>query len=141
MSLSYFVYYNTTGEIVTYNIVAENMLEIQEVPNGCSMLVLTGPSDFLTLSTGFYVTNNTLTPRTSMPVTLSTTSIKANGASEATITGIPTGTVATLTGVESIGPETITDGELIITSNAAGAIYVSLNNATNRAWSAVINAS
>lgn len=67
-----------------------------------------------------------LVAKVSMGLGLSATTFAADGAAEITISDIPVGAVATVSGAISAGPEAITDGALILTSNVAGSILVTI---------------
>lgn len=61
------------------------------------------------------------------PITLSPTTIAADGVAEAVISGVPAGSVLTITGATAVGPATIGDGEVRLTSTAVGQLRVRLD--------------
>ena len=139
----YSIYYTTAdGTIVASNAIPEAFASFQVIPDGCSQLALeSSPGIFTVLSSTNYVDNGVLTAKATMSLTTNKTTFTANGTDEVTITGIPNGSVVTISGAVS-ATETITDGELIITSNVTGTILVSItNNPQYLPWSITLDAS
>jgi hypothetical protein len=91
------------------------------------VLIPAAPSDILSYLAENCVVESQIVPKVSMGLSVSTTSFAANGTAEATISGVPVGALATISGAVSAGPEAITDGTLTLTSNVAGSILVTIS--------------
>jgi hypothetical protein len=100
----------------------------QRAPEGGGLVELAStPSDLHAHARDHYVFAGQIVPKISMGLAVSKTNITANGKDEITLSGIPAGAVAAVTGVLKAGPETVTDGSLVLTSTKAGAINVTLS--------------
>jgi len=136
----YTIIYDFTGAMVNY--ISCPVDVPQAYPSGGGAIVLSGPESspevFMEQN---YVLNGIITTKKTNPASANNTTLTANGVDEVTISGIPAGTTALISGVISAGPETITDGEVVITSNTTGVINVTLVNAPSYLpWSCTINA-
>jgi hypothetical protein len=136
------LFYDATGAIKSAITIPAGAPS-QATPSGLTALTIRAVE---TLDKSFllanYVTDGAVTPRTALSLTTNKTTLTANGTDEVTITGIPSGASAKITGAVSAGPETITDGELVITSTATGKINVSITlRPAYQDWSCVLTAS
>jgi hypothetical protein len=115
---------------------------LQNPPDGGGIKVLWKKPDNLDEhSKKYFVKEGRLVERTEMPIAISKTEISADGRDETSITGIPAGALATITGALSAGPVQIDDGELIVTSNKPGKLHVELRlQPTHHTWRTSINA-
>jgi hypothetical protein len=134
--------YDATGLITGYVNCQDSMVKIQEYPaGGGTMPLVAVPADLGAHAKQNYVTRGSLAARLAMALALSKSSLIANGVDEVTISGIPTGAKATISGVGVPFTQTISDGELIITSNKAGAISVRIESRPAfQDWSVILNA-
>jgi hypothetical protein len=137
-----FAAYDSTGAIKYFVTVNDQDSAQQTGPAGGGIVALEEPpADLRAFASENYVASGAVASRSAMSLVLSKTSFTANGTDEVTITGIPAGASARIYGAVSAGPETITDGELVITSTHAGAITVSISlRPSHQDWSTTINA-
>lgn len=88
-------------------------------PSGTTILVTAVKPD----PTVSYVSGGVLTVRPAFGGTFDTTAIAADGADAATITGLPNPTRVLINGV----PETVTDGEIVFTTEEPGAYLIAID--------------
>ena len=142
MNFITFISYDSLGNITQVQTTDADCASYIKAPTGGGVLQASsgGPFDTNFVS-GNYIHGGAVTARIAMSLTVSTTSFPADGTSEATITGIPNGASVTISGAVTAGPETITDGELIVTSTTSGAIQVSITmRPAYQDWSTTLNA-
>lgn len=123
----YLVYRPATGAVTgrRYNSAEDAPLGL---PPGAELLEIEedGPLASMDLA-ALYVDGAGAHARLAPPITLSATSIAADGVAEAVIAGIPAGSVLTITGATAVDPAPIDDGEVFLTSTAVGALEVRLD--------------
>lgn len=90
---------------------------------------------------GFRLSDGAVIPRETMAPDVSATSIAADGVAEAVVAGLPQPCRVSIRGVAQWGPETVDDGEVVITSSLPGALEVRVEAPPSyRAWRTVIHA-
>jgi hypothetical protein len=138
----HYALHDAEGSVLYLCSVPDIWKDIQSVPlNGGAVLLDSPPAVVTDFIKSNYVVAGQLVPKVSMGLGVSATSFPADGTSDVTITGIPAGATVTISGAVSAGPETITDGQLVITSNVAGAIIVTIACRPKYLdWSVTLNA-
>jgi hypothetical protein len=122
--------YRADGSIMQYIQCLEHELDIQGVPEGGGALMLDEmPADVMAHSQNYWVPDGSIQPRKAMPIKVGKIDLKADGVDEAAITGIPHGAMAWTSGATTSGPHEITDGELVITTNKPGQIWIAILHA------------
>ncbi|WP_029311607.1 hypothetical protein [Acidiphilium angustum] len=120
------VIYDSVGAILQVTQCAPNQAQYQQSPAGGGILAtapIANPSVFIKQNC---VIGGQIVPKVGMGLSVSATSFPADGTSDVTIGEIPAGASVMISGAVSAGPETITDGQLAITSNVAGSILVTI---------------
>ncbi len=137
-----FLFFDQSGSILQYMKIPEQHVVHQAVPAGGGYQELAEmPADILAHQSSNYVSGGQIVPRSPMALTASKASFSANGTDEVTITGVPVGAVARIFGAVTAGPETIADGEIIITSNKPGKIRVLVTKVPEmKDWSITLDA-
>lgn len=127
MSVAFFVHFDANGVITQVAMCPEPMLDSQIPPDGGGQIAISAhPTDPFAFIKQNCVIGGQIVPKVGMGLSVSATSFPADGTSDVTIGGIPAGASVTISGAVSAGPETITDGQLAITSNVAGSILVTI---------------
>jgi hypothetical protein len=137
------IYHDDTGAIRRVVSCPTSQVAAQPILNGMTAVLIAGspPGDPAFIQ-NHYILNGLPVARGTFDISVSKTTLKADGADEVTISGIPAGAVAKISGVVAAGPETVTDGELIITTIQPGQINVSIQlRPTHQDFRVTINAS
>lgn len=124
--MSMYAIYDATGSITQVVSCPEAWSSLQSVPQGGGIIEsLLGVSEFV-LAAQYCVLGGKLLPRVAMGLATSALTFTANGTASSTISGIPLGATVMVTGVVSAGPETVTDGQLVLTSTVVGSLTVTV---------------
>jgi hypothetical protein len=136
------VHYISGGEITQVVVCPSESAHVQRAPVQGGQLTLDGahPNPRAVLQ-GCYITNGALASKREMPCAAPKTNFAADGVAEIVISGIPHAAIVRVSGAVTAGPETITDGELVITSITPGEITVSVTKAPEYLdWRIIIRA-
>tara|TARA_R110000751_G_scaffold307640_1_gene430334 strand:- start:22494 stop:22919 length:426 start_codon:yes stop_codon:yes gene_type:complete len=137
----YFVVQPATGAVVgrRFNTATDAPLGL---PPGAALIEIDEGDPLASLHpSALYVNEAGAHVREDPPITLSATGIAADGVAEAVISGIPAGSVLTITGATEVDPATIDDGEVVLTSTAVGRLNVRLDcPAPYLRWEAAVDA-
>lgn len=141
----YFVHFLTaSGEIRQVSSCSDNgfFAKLPVAPAGTSrLLIAEKPSSVATYMTANYVSGGEVVPKITMTPTISATGFAANGVASVTISGLPNPCQVTITGVIAGGPEIVTDGEVVLTSDQPGDVIVSVRaDPDHLPWSVTIHA-
>jgi hypothetical protein len=103
--------------------------------------MLESPPDLRKYKDEHYCHQGKIVPKQTMLCVTPKTDFAADGVAEVIISGIPHAATVRVFGAVTAGPETITDGELIVTSLTPGKIVVSITKSPEYLdWRITLNA-
>lgn len=124
----YVIYKTSNGEVVRTGLLPKDMIATYpsgSLPSGCAIIEAGRVPNG---SDGEWVVGGVLTTPTTMPATISKTSIVANGFDEAVVSGIPNPSTVSVVHshpeASTFPASTVTDGTARITTTKAGTISV-----------------
>ncbi len=123
----FFGYWPATGQVVSRRTNDAEMAPLG-LPAGLSLIDIDEGSPLANAHPdAVCVVDGVLRARVPAAITLSGTSLIADGVDAVVIAGIPAGAVLTITGATSVAPSPIPDGEVVLTSTAVGQLQIRLD--------------
>jgi hypothetical protein len=125
-------YDTTSGKLGQLLTVPDAAAALQVAPAGSAFLTVPLPDSRQGFIAANYVLAGAVVPRQTMTPSVSATTIASDGVAASTISSLPDPCSVTIGGIVAAGPDTVTGGSIIITSDHPGDITITVSAAP--AW-------